>query len=104
MKVNWTHPDEVHHKGLIKCKVIAPKGLYLPVLPVRIPDDQRLVIPLCEKRAKRFKTEQTVCFEEYSCPIGRASSGRPGSVRFAHDTDKHSIQRMPCEKDRWSVS
>ena len=68
MKVDWTHPDDVQYEGLIKCKIIAPKGLYLPVLPFRIPDDQRLLFPLCVKCAQKFKTEHTICFEEYSCP------------------------------------
>ena len=68
MKVDWTHPDDVQHEGLIKCKVFAPKGLYLPVLPVRIPDDQRLLFPLCIKCAQMFKTEYPVCYEEYICP------------------------------------
>ena len=45
-----------------------PKGTILPVLPFRIPDDQRLLFLLCVKCAQKFKIEHTICFEEYSCP------------------------------------
>lgn len=36
--------------GFIKCKIIAPRGLYFPVLPMKIND--KLIFPLCYKCAK----------------------------------------------------
>jgi len=46
--------------GFITCKVIAPKNLYLPVLPVRVKMGQaeKLVFPLCVKCAE---SKQALC-------------------------------------------
>ena len=40
----------IRYKGLIKCTVLPPKDLYLPVLPVRI--DGKLMFPLCRSCAE----------------------------------------------------
>ena len=44
--------------GLIKCKVLPPRGLYIPVLPVNI--DGKLLFPLCYTCAKQ-KNMNIVC-------------------------------------------
>ncbi|KAH7696057.1 hypothetical protein AAVH_36875, partial [Aphelenchoides avenae] len=53
--VNWTRPEDVTLKGLIKCIVSPPKRLFLPVLPFR--DDKRLLFPLCRTCARESRTE-----------------------------------------------
>lgn len=52
----------------MKARVIPPKGLYLPQIPVRIPGDKRLLFTLCVPCSKKFKDENTKMFDEYSCP------------------------------------
>lgn len=46
--------------GLIKCKILPPKNLYIPVLPVRVKmyKAEKLVFPLCEKCAEN---QQPLC-------------------------------------------
>ena len=46
--------------GLIKCKVVAPKNLYVPVLPVKVKmcKAEKLVFPLCLKCAEN---QQSTC-------------------------------------------
>ena len=47
-KVNWKSPEDIIHTGLYKVRIIAPKDLYLPVLPIRTSSkDPRLMFPLC---------------------------------------------------------
>ena len=46
----WTKPENNPYKGLIYCKVKAPKNLRRPLLPHRTPDG-RLVFPLCRRCA-----------------------------------------------------
>jgi len=41
----WTKPSDYSWKGIIKCIVIPPKSLEIPVLPMR--DAGRLCFPLC---------------------------------------------------------
>jgi hypothetical protein len=58
-------------RGLIKVKVVPPKGLYIPILPIRIPDDKhkRLLLTLCPKCPKKFEGDQvTKVFDRYDCP------------------------------------
>jgi hypothetical protein len=50
--VDWTKPEEIEHDGLYKVRVVPPKGLFLPVLPMRVnKEDPRLMFPLCIKCA-----------------------------------------------------
>jgi hypothetical protein len=44
--------------GLIKCKVIPPRGLHIPILPVKI--DGKLLFPLCKTCAIE-KNMETKC-------------------------------------------
>jgi hypothetical protein len=56
-------------RGLIKVKVLPPKGLYLPILPIRIPNDKRLLLTLCPKCPKHFLGDQdNKVFDTYTCP------------------------------------
>ena len=50
--VHWTSPNDNPYKGLLKVLVIPPRGLAVPVLPVRF--DARLLFPLCKKCSLRY--------------------------------------------------
>jgi hypothetical protein len=62
------HPKKIYNPlfynlnwfGFMKCKVLAPQNLYLPVLPVRVKmgQNEKLVFPLCVKCAE---LNQSVC-------------------------------------------
>ena len=67
-QVVWTHPDHIPYHGLIKVRLIPPKGLYFPIIPLRIPGDKRLLFCLCHRCAKNFSKGNTKCFDEYQCP------------------------------------
>ncbi|KAH7698020.1 DNA polymerase, partial [Aphelenchoides avenae] len=43
----WDHPSDHSYRGLIKCVVVPPPNLLVPVLPMR--DAGRLVFPLCRQ-------------------------------------------------------
>ena len=61
----YLHPqdqDISHYYGIAKCRVRAPRGLYHPVLPVRI--GEKLMFPLCVKCAE---TELEKPLLERSC-------------------------------------
>ncbi|XP_071033084.1 uncharacterized protein [Parasteatoda tepidariorum] len=45
--ITWDFQDVNNYFGLIKCKVLPPRGLYLLVLPYR--SNQKLMFPLCRK-------------------------------------------------------
>jgi hypothetical protein len=48
--VEWTSPDQIEHFGLYKVRIVPPKGLFLPVLPMRVnKQDPRLMFMLCYK-------------------------------------------------------
>ena len=40
--------------GFIKCKVLPPKSLYLPILPIRLIKSKKLVFPLCATCAEEM--------------------------------------------------
>ena len=52
-KIHIRHPEIVtegftdikQYEGLIKCKILPPRGLYIPVLPVKI--NNKLLFTLC---------------------------------------------------------
>ncbi|XP_054722798.1 uncharacterized protein LOC129232694 [Uloborus diversus] len=54
--------------GIVKCRVVPPRGLYLPVLPCRIQD--KLMFPLCRTCAEN--TQQDPCAH---CDDDRALTG-----------------------------
>ena len=64
-KIPLGHPDIIteqflpidNYEGLIKCKVLPPKGLFHPVLPYRV--NGKLMFPLCETCATT--NQQTPC-------------------------------------------
>lgn len=49
--------DLSHYFGIIKCRVLAPSDLFLPVLPVRV--RSKLLFPLCQKCSENLN--QGVC-------------------------------------------
>ena len=54
--VNWSSPEDIKHIGLYKVRIIPPKKLFIPVVPVRLcRDDPRLLFPLCLKCANTNK-------------------------------------------------
>jgi len=67
-KVHWIHPDHVKYQGLIKVRIIPPKGLYFPIIPMRIPGDKRLLFCICHLCAKNFSKGNNKCFDSYNCP------------------------------------
>ena len=64
--------------GFVKCKVVAPRGLYLSVLPVRInAGTQKSCCFLCAENAKRLKTKEsaiTQLLNELSSALGVRTS------------------------------
>ena len=72
--VDWADPADVIYRGLLKVRAIPPRGLKMPVLPCRIPGDDRLLFTLCIPCATHFK-KQCPKFdndddddEQYMCP------------------------------------
>jgi hypothetical protein len=56
--------DPLSCEGLIKCKILPPKGLYLPVLPIRI--DKKLKFTLCSICARTCQNKCNHSEEERS--------------------------------------
>lgn len=56
-KVHWSKPNDVPYRGLLKVRVLPPKGLKIPVLPLRI--DDRLLFLSCYRCARQFKSANT---------------------------------------------
>jgi hypothetical protein len=55
--VNWRKPEDIAYDGLYKVRVVPPKGLFLPVLPMHVnKEDPRLMFPLCIKCANKYGT------------------------------------------------
>jgi hypothetical protein len=52
-----TCPDDLKYKGLYRVRVIPPRGLRIPVLPVRI--DERLLFSCCHRCASTFRKSST---------------------------------------------
>ena len=63
----WQSSDEINFIGLVKCRIIPPRHLYLPVIPIRIPNDERLLFPLCIRCAKYFHKEPTIVPNDFEC-------------------------------------
>jgi hypothetical protein len=55
--VNWTSSDDIPYKGILKVRILPPKDLLLPVIPIRC--DQRLLFCLCFRCALEFKKKST---------------------------------------------
>jgi hypothetical protein len=62
--VNWTNPDQIPYKGLLKVRVIPPRGLMVPVLPMK--QDERLLFSCCYRCAKKFRHINTR--QQHLCP------------------------------------
>jgi hypothetical protein len=56
-QVLWTEPEQIQYQGLLKVRVIPPRGLRLPVLPMK--QDQRLLFSCCYRCARRFRSANT---------------------------------------------
>jgi hypothetical protein len=46
--------------GLIKCKILPPKDLYIPVLPMHVGPNKKLLFPLCRTCAEKFQVQPCV--------------------------------------------
>jgi hypothetical protein len=57
MRVNWTRPEQIPYKGLLKVRVIPPRALQVPVLPMKI--DNQLIFGCCYKCARQFQKDNT---------------------------------------------
>uniref|UniRef100_A0A914N3P3 DNA-directed DNA polymerase n=4 Tax=Meloidogyne TaxID=189290 RepID=A0A914N3P3_MELIC len=65
--VNWTQPsDNTYELALLKVFVIPPRSIDIPVLPMKIgDDDERLLFPLCSSCAKEYPNGDVN--ENYTC-------------------------------------
>ena len=64
---NFRSPE--NYFGLIKCKILPPRNLYFPVLPVKL--HHKLIFPLCLACAEELNTKkQCVHVEEERCLQG----------------------------------
>ncbi|KAL3080400.1 hypothetical protein niasHT_031307 [Heterodera trifolii] len=59
MNVNWTKPEHLQYRGLYRVRVIPPRGLRVPVLPMKI--DERLLFSCCHRCAALFRKCVTRC-------------------------------------------
>lgn len=64
-RVTWTTPSDVKTKGLLKVRVLAPRDLMVPVLPLRV--DQRLLFQCCPRCSRNYRTANTRN-KSYACP------------------------------------
>jgi len=65
-RINWTQPDDLLFPlSIIKAFVIPPKQCKVPVLPMKLDKDDRLLFPLCSKCCKEYP--KGAVNEEYSC-------------------------------------
>ncbi|KAL3107364.1 hypothetical protein niasHT_014728 [Heterodera trifolii] len=81
--VKWTVPDDVPYDGLLKVKVIPPKNLLYPLLPMHI--DDMLLFPNCWACAKRAKNEFVMAKDVKKCnhrPAQRAFLGTFTSIEL----------------------
>lgn len=81
--VLWTHPEHNRYKGLIKCFIVPPEDLLLPVVPYHI--NGKLMFPLChacakdsERRSRRMPRSALETPTEVMCP--HRSAERRGFV------------------------
>jgi hypothetical protein len=64
--VDWRRPeDNPFPMALLKVFVVPPKQIDVPVLPMKLEGDERLLFPLCSKCARKFPTGDTN--EDYCC-------------------------------------
>lgn len=55
--INCEFDDLENYFGIVKCSVLPPRDLYLPVLPMHCGPNKKLVFPLCQKCAENFQVE-----------------------------------------------
>uniref|UniRef100_A0A914KZ40 DNA-directed DNA polymerase n=3 Tax=Meloidogyne TaxID=189290 RepID=A0A914KZ40_MELIC len=64
--VNWTSPrDNIFELAILKVFVIPPHNIDIPVLPMKLDKDERLLFPLCRTCAKMYP--EGGVFEDYRC-------------------------------------
>ena len=64
INVYWEEPEDMEYegekiKGILKVRVIPPKKLYLPVIPLRLPNDNRLLFTNCGECPKYYAKRST---------------------------------------------
>ncbi|KAL3080985.1 hypothetical protein niasHS_012713 [Heterodera schachtii] len=57
MCVDWTWPEQLPYRGILRVRVVPPRGLRVPVLPVKI--DERLLFCCCHHCATMFRKKST---------------------------------------------
>ncbi|KAL3122668.1 hypothetical protein niasHT_009565 [Heterodera trifolii] len=93
--VNWTVPDDVPYDGLLKVKVIPPKNLLYPLLPMHI--DDMLLFPNCWACAKRAKNEFVMTKDEIYSGHRSSAKCHNGCIsrpRNAHPFARHSHSQL----------
>jgi hypothetical protein len=74
--VNWTLPEHIEHEGLYKVRVLPPKALFLPVLPMRVnKKDPRLMFMLCNRCANTESKGNLVIQGPIKCIHGDKDRG-----------------------------
>ncbi|KAL3104557.1 hypothetical protein niasHT_022815 [Heterodera trifolii] len=75
MFVNWTRPDDLKYHGIYRVRIVPPRGLRIPVLPVKI--DERLLFCCCHHCASAFRKRATCV--QHKCPHSDAQRAFTGN-------------------------
>ncbi len=76
--VHWSKPKHNPHRGIIKCFIVPPRELLIPVVPKRVAG--KLMFPLCNSCAADSTRK--------SKRMPRKASSIPASILCNHSTDK----------------
>lgn len=57
--VNWSQPEQLQYRGLYRVRVIPPRALRIPILPLKV--DERLLFCCCHRCAAQFRKMGTRC-------------------------------------------
>ena len=63
--VNWTSATDNPYKGILKVLVVPPQDIKVPVLPIRLDNDERLLFTLCKKCATLYP--EGARLHDYKC-------------------------------------
>jgi hypothetical protein len=63
--VHWTTASQNRFKGILKVLVLPPQHLKIPVLPLKLEGDGRLLFPLCRRCCELYPTGKRI--SDYKC-------------------------------------
>ena len=58
--VNWSKAADNPHRGILKVLVVPPQNITVPVLPIRLDNDERLLFTLCKKCALLYLDKRII--------------------------------------------